>query len=399
MPGFNANFRNTGAQALNSFNGAANFVGNGNPIQLHPFVEPVINLHCGDDVMSELTPQSEHPFERGENLVDSLRYHARFFNFEIDIPRHVRISVISTNFTPFISFYRRADVMLKNVGGSVETDVTSDTTGPWTLEVSSVEPYATGDFEVKVDCSVPPNKLIYWSFDLNVFGTFRDNSLNIPLVPGFEGIITVPGVQGNAVQFSDGNATLQSFLQGQPQLPKYDGASGFSVAFWVNLALVTGTSNSLELLRLTLNGDDGHQYQLAWEVPPFVTFPPIIFDNAPLRLIKDPNVATNIVAQVPVPITWVVGDWYFVVLLYNGNIQASVNAGMLSTSAGSFTLPSGTWDTLNLSPLIVAQPAGLFNIDEYLIHTGLVLTQTQINNLYNSGLGVTWPQAGVIVSS
>jgi hypothetical protein len=115
-----------------------------------------MDIHCSATVESELTSDSLHPFKRTDDLIDNTRYFARFFNFQIDLAQHVKLTVTSNSFTPFLSFYRDVDNIVRSASGVIDKDVGWDTTGPWTLEVSSVDPYDTGDFSVQVECVPAP---------------------------------------------------------------------------------------------------------------------------------------------------------------------------------------------------------------------------------------------------
>lgn len=164
MSGYNANFRNAPGDG-STFVGGGNFKGSANP----PFVPPQLvpfmdDLACGtttreyDLIASTLSTS----FFRETTLTGNQRYYARQGNFVIDTAGPVDITVTTNGFTPYVSLVRSADYRLTEGDGSgvISGTIPSDQTGPFTLEVSSVEPFATGSFDVQISCATTPTTLV-----------------------------------------------------------------------------------------------------------------------------------------------------------------------------------------------------------------------------------------------
>src|SRR6267154_736061 len=117
MSGYNANFRNLATGDLSTFDGSADHDGEANVLFIPRSLDPFGELHCGDVVESSLNTTSARAFERSQDVVDNQRFYARYWNFVIDSPRTVTITVTSGQFTPFISFYRDRDHISQSQDG------------------------------------------------------------------------------------------------------------------------------------------------------------------------------------------------------------------------------------------------------------------------------------------
>lgn len=234
--------------------------------------------------------------------------------------------------------------------------------------------------------------LLYWSFDNVSGGNFIDNSVGASLVD--VGVPTVSGFISNGVKFINTSSSLTSDLTTPPKPARY-AQLGVSHCFWARMEVKAGTFPT-ELVATVLDGDDAHQYEFSFRPGLGGTI-----DNATLDLIKDPSLLGPTVLTVVVPIVWVVGQWNFFAFIYNqttGKLNVSVNNGTPSTSAGSFTLPTGSWNNIhpNTAPL---NTFPTISMDEYLIHTGAALNSNQIAALFNCGNGMTWPAAGSVATN
>lgn len=210
MPGANANFRNTAQGTLSTFDGSADHDGSGNIQFSTPRLEPFMTLACGTTTSWDLVPAVGFSFYRTEDFVENRRYNARQGNFEIDTAGPIDITVTAVGFTPFLALVRSNGYALFSTDGSgvLSAMIPNDQTGPFTLEVTSLEPYATGEFSVQISCTSSTFPTV----------TTADSLLNgismgcivVHDVVAYKATVTSlhPGTPTGNVIFSDSSGTL-----------------------------------------------------------------------------------------------------------------------------------------------------------------------------------------------
>lgn len=236
---------------------------------------------------------------------------------------------------------------------------------------------------------------MYWTMDQAV-GPLPDSNLAIPL-----DVINCPlvsGILGNARQFNAGGGLTNCQLDWdnsitpEPQLSPYNGG-GVTHAFWIKLESGSG-GFPVAIVATYLDGVDGHQYIFDFRVGLSG-----VINNPTFNIVQDPGILGPTMVTVTVPITWVLGQWYFLGLVYDqssGQLKVYINGVLSATSGGSFSLPNGTWSAILLAGVLLYPT---IDLDEYMIHTGSALSANQLLTLYNCGNAVTWPQAGTIANT
>lgn len=240
--------------------------------------------------------------------------------------------------------------------------------------------------------------MMYWTFEQPT-GPIHDSSIGVSM-----DIINCPlvaGYIGNAREFNPGggddpfvgcqlNADLSHAAS--PQLGDYAGG-GVTHAFWIKMNAHSG-GFPVAIVATTLNGNDGHQYQFDLRIGLGG-----VDDNPTFNLIQDPSTLGPTVLSVTVPIAWVLGRWYFVVLVYDqttGKFKVYINASLQGTSAGVYMLPNGPWVSINMAGVLLYPTVDL---DEYLVHTEKAFTANHVLGLWNCENGVTWPAAGAVAAA
>ena len=233
--------------------------------------------------------------------------------------------------------------------------------------------------------NINSNLVGYYKFENNV----TDSTGILPAATG-TGIDFVVGKQGQAVRFDASSdrvdipdTTFLSFTSGGGvDIP-------FSISMWVYFTGFSSTGNwFINKRNATSLGDE-------WQF--------IYFENK-LQLHKFDRNSNSIIQGVASPVNpFLLNTWYFIVctdngtktnagmkLYVNGTAQTTTNANSGGTYTGMNNgtaisrIGRGAWDLLSLT-------SHQGYIDEASIWKNKVLTETEINFLYNSGNGRTYP--------
>jgi len=213
----------------------------------------------------------------------------------------------------------------------------------------------------------------YWPFEgTGAITTWPDSTANHEDLTLSGGTTSgVAGMVGNCAQFNSGVSYIKRVSDANLSV----GGGSFTVAGWIKV------SNSA-LKPVLGEWESGKQ-----------TFQVI-------QNIGTPRLDTSTTGSNTNSLSWgsslTASTWNFYVAGYDavaGKMFLSINGGTILQSSVVGT------PFVSTSGFYVGQSgAGVFSggfIDELGIWNGIVLTQTQINNLYNSGVGVTFPFVGV----
>jgi len=116
-----------------------------------------LNLACGETIEGvEISTFSRHALYRTSDFVANHSYLARFFNIQIDDPDDCAVILDNVDgFNPYVTVHRSGDVQWQgtpDVHGIFKFTVEIGQTGPMTVEISSVDRYETGSFDIELDC-------------------------------------------------------------------------------------------------------------------------------------------------------------------------------------------------------------------------------------------------------
>lgn len=393
MPGFNANFRNSGSPTqILSDDGDARGIANPYPI-FPPPPQPILMIDCGQSVTDSISTASQRSQFRTSNPISNQGYYARVFNIVIEPPEaegsELVTFTVTAGFDIFIALVRDSEHQYYSSDGSGVLTVTVDSSnsGPFILEVTTLSPGETGSFTVTQTCK---GTVLHWSFE----GDLVDDNLGQSL-SGLSVLFT-PGLIGDGVESNTSASFSQMVLDLPTPNPLQDYSSGdsFSQAFWVKFS-DAGVGFPSFLAQLNMDGVDGHAYEVDFLVGGDLAGPGLA--NPGAILAQDPSLAGPRPISYTIPVTFVTGTWYFIVLTYDGTLHklgVSINNAAYVYSTSAFTLPDGTWNHVNIQwggggAFPINGPNGI--IDEYLITTDYGLDVGDINYLFNAGAGVAWP--------
>lgn len=408
MSGYNANFRNTGVtlQGLTLDPGHAVA---GGILPVIPFFPPILNLDCGGNVSGDITSICAHSVFRTVDIITNQRYFARTVTFRADKVGNYTISV-TADFSYFITASRDAEHIWFSVDSDLTFTIDDKTTGPMTLEVTTVDPNVFGSFEVTLACPILD---VYWTFDhpgAEVFSQFvqLDEVQAEPLVSTFFDFQTpyvvnptTGGLYGDGMSwktltgpFNPGWAT--SFT---PTLA-FTGTGWslvfwFKVEFWPDFNLFGGGP----IVELDVGSDNVLDSSCLIDIGfnAFGAFPVGVtpIPNRVSFFIND-SVGTDTIA--PASFAPTLGQWNMLHVFYKqaggGTFGYSLNNGAEVTVTGiqCDTGPSSlfaffqTWSGTSIDAIWL-------RIDEVAIRMSDVLSPADITYLYNSGAGRTWPLA------
>lgn len=158
MAGFNANYHNTGTDKnynlkFDGLHGSAAVPYIPDPL------EGLFEIECGEIVTKELHAGVFKALYRTDDIRTNQRYYSWLGTFRIDEPATVFLYVRSAAFLTHVVVWRNATTRYyadptqsTAVERVFELEITEETVGPFIVEVSSMEPYATGEFEVELVC-------------------------------------------------------------------------------------------------------------------------------------------------------------------------------------------------------------------------------------------------------
>lgn len=238
------------------------------------------------------------------------------------------------------------------------------------------------------------NNILYWTMD-QAGASLPDSNLGVPLTVINCGLVA--GIINNARQFNAGGGFVGCQLDADltpaaaPQLGSYT-QQGVTHDFWVKLESGSG-GFPCPVVATLMDGNDGHQYQFDLRLGLGGAI-----NNPTFGIIQDPSLLGPTVVSVVIPITWTLGQWYHLTLVYDqvtGKLTVYINGINAATSAGSFSLPTGTWNAILLDGVLLYPT---IDLDEYMVCIAAALNANQALSLDNCGKGVTWPTSGGIVS-
>lgn len=232
--------------------------------------------------------------------------------------------------------------------------------------------------------SLTNNLIGYYKFENNV----ADSTGMLPTATGTL-VDFVAGKIGNAVRFDAADnrvdipdTNLLSFTSGSGNdIP-------FSISTWVYITAVSATGNWFINKRTTVSGGDEWQF---------------IYLGGRVVFGKFDRVSNAIVQAVGTPATpLTLNTWYHLTITDDGSKTVSgmkiyingVSQTLTNMSSGVYTgMPNGTSIT-RMGQSAWSVTAGTQHqgyIDETGIWRNRVLTQSEVNSLYNSGTGITYP--------
>lgn len=150
----NANWRNSGT-AHNYVRGLDPGRGLADPVP-HPL--PGVStfvLACGATTSTALTTDSFTSSYRTASPVSNRRYYAMLGSLQFDTAGPLEITCTATGFTPYMTLLRDANNRWTSDDGVLSIGVTAALTGPFVLEVTSVEERSIGEFDVHITCAIP----------------------------------------------------------------------------------------------------------------------------------------------------------------------------------------------------------------------------------------------------
>jgi hypothetical protein len=163
MSGYNANYRNSAADKDYRLAFNAGHTNASVPVRVPPSVG-LNEIACDEIVTDELTTSTFRSLFRFSDIVKCQRYYSVLFSIQLDDENpDVLLYVRSAAFEPFVTVWRNTSTRFEvdpeqstQVEKVIPINVTADITGPFILEVSSMNPYETGEFEVELVCGDPP---------------------------------------------------------------------------------------------------------------------------------------------------------------------------------------------------------------------------------------------------
>jgi hypothetical protein len=362
-----------------------------------PVLETIFDLNCpsDDEVGVVISPQSGQSFYRTTDPIFNQRFRARLFTFQANSAGQYMIMLSNVSgFSPFITASRNFATSWQVAGDTLVFNVAADQTGPITVEVTTEFPMTYGEFDIHLQCEM--GILVYWNMDETGPGPFFTGPDRVDSVQGIIlGVISTsipsqtPGKLGSCALFQFHGSNTELLTPQQTEMA-WSGED-ITIAFWV-LFQSQDVQNAEHVV---------FQYEISDDVPPFL-FPTL---RGHITVIYNPFLdrlflqVYNIVGQTfytlidPVNI----GQWYFIQIIYdattgvpsfridNGSIVDGVFARPFPVSSsdrglvrirptGGLFIPSGT----------------VYLVDEIGIWMkGLDITQ--LDDLWNSGNGVTWP--------
>jgi hypothetical protein len=119
-----------------------------------------MNLACGVTNTGALTTQNINPSYRSTDFAENLRYYSVIGRLQVDNPTLMDMIVESSVFNPFITLTRGVDHRWQGQGvkqgskwiAALLFEIDVNLVGPYFLEVTSVDPYETGEFLVRPSC-------------------------------------------------------------------------------------------------------------------------------------------------------------------------------------------------------------------------------------------------------
>jgi hypothetical protein len=200
MSGYNANYRNSAADKDYRLAFNAGHTNASVPVRVPPSVG-LNEIECGEIVTDELTTSTFRSLYRFSNIVKCQRYYSVLFEFRIDdVNADVMLYVRSAAFEPFVTVWRNASTRFHTdaeqstqVEKVVPINVTADITGVFILEVSSMNPYATGEFEVELVCDGGDSGILPKLASHFVQTTWPGTQAGFPLLYQADPAQSVPG--------------------------------------------------------------------------------------------------------------------------------------------------------------------------------------------------------------
>lgn len=123
-----------------------------------PTYPPFLDLACGVTLEADLLDTGIRSFFRTPSVIANQAYYARECRLPLGPPDHappfpVIVTVTSSEFHPFVTVSRRLGQQWSSSNGVVSFTVTDDNEGPFVVEVTSLDTYATGHFTISVRCN------------------------------------------------------------------------------------------------------------------------------------------------------------------------------------------------------------------------------------------------------
>jgi len=113
-------------------------------------------LECGDTIVgAQLSSSSPHSLYRTTDLVTNTSYFARFFHIQVDDVGDYLLALANVHgFTPYVTVHRSGTIQWQGVldGGEFDFSVTIEQTGPMVVEITTVDRYDQGSFDITLNC-------------------------------------------------------------------------------------------------------------------------------------------------------------------------------------------------------------------------------------------------------
>ncbi len=242
----------------------------------------------------------------------------------------------------------------------------------------------------------------YWTLDEPLpASTHVDKSQGVVLTPAVGGGFALPGVGtglfSNGVIFNNPVPQSAGLFSGGAVFPyidpllKYTHAQGLTAWGWfkMNAAYVAGAGPLVALFDFNFYDDNVATNQMG-EIE-------MILGGANYRgVTRDDSIGEVVNGPAFAP---VLGTWNFVVVRYNpatGLTSTRVNGAAFITGVTVLDMKTGPFGSMSINT-----SGGGTNLNMTVDEVGVVkevLTNAQVDSLYNGGAGVTWPAVNTIVS-
>lgn len=229
------------------------------------------------------------------------------------------------------------------------------------------------------------NLVAYYKLNSDATDVINGNNGTLINSPSFNS-----GIQGNAIDFIN-DTTLRyftntdndnfSFTNGVSDIP-------FSMSFWVYPYVIGGAQFNVIITKRGLSSGANAEYQI------------LIGASGEVQLILFSTIASNFIGIQKTGIT--ANNWHHVVVTYDGSgITSGLKLYINGVGSGTSPLSGGTYSgmintTFNnyfgIASHTIQQDRKLKGkLDEFAVWKNRVLTQRDVDRLYNIGLGITYP--------
>lgn len=335
-----------------------------------PVLPPIIAASCGATVQGSLSNRCAKSLYREPTSIGNQRYFARLCSLTVASPGLCEVLVSSSEFTPYVTMVRSGDLRWTNSGGLITVTLTPEQAGPMVIEVSSVEPYATGAFDVHVTCGAA--LLAYYTCDEDTPITILEDSFGLFDLDKSVGVdgTSRPGKISTALQIGQlgGGAGNTTWTNGPDE---HWVCTDFTVRFWYNFgAVVTVQEAILWTDQFTIYRDDSY-------AGPKMTF--------------WLQAAGQWLSSVP---TFDVGSgWHRIVAWFEEGVGLGLKIDDETSTTHATTDPL---DTVTETTLSLRSDNDLYDIIDEIAIWNRKLTDAELTTDWNSGSGKTYPDVPTV---